>query len=123
MATDGGGAPARRMPPVPEAALRSGKAMPRVGMGTATFPLGEPEPAVVREAVLRGIEAGYRHFDTAALYGTEGAVGEAVWEAVRAGTVASRDELYITSKLWISDAHPGRVVPALRRTLRNLKME
>ncbi|KAF0929141.1 hypothetical protein E2562_016380 [Oryza meyeriana var. granulata] len=119
MATNG----ARERSTMPEAALSSGKPMPRVGMGTATFPLGMAEPAVVREAVLRAVEVGYRHFDTAPNYGTEAALGEATAEAVRAGMVASRDELYITSKLWISDAHPGRVVPALRRTLRNLQME
>lgn len=104
---------------IPEVALSSGKPMPLVGMGTASFPFDAAErPAVLREVVLRAVEAGYRHFDTAAVYGTEPMLGEAAAEAVRAGMVASRDELYITSKLWLTDAHPDRVVPALRRTLR-----
>jgi diketogulonate reductase-like aldo/keto reductase len=99
-------------------ALNSGKPMPRVGLGTASFPLGEDgDRPHVRDAVLRAIDAGYRHFDTAAVYGTERAVGDAAAEAVRAGTLTSRDELYITSKLWVADAHPGRVLPALRKTL------
>lgn len=98
--------------------LSSGKTMPRVGMGTALFPFDDGEGRVVQTAVLSALDAGYRHFDTAAVYHSERALGEAVAEAVRAGTViASRDELYVTSKLWMTDAHPGRVLPALRKTL------
>uniref|UniRef100_A0A0E0M516 NADP-dependent oxidoreductase domain-containing protein n=1 Tax=Oryza punctata TaxID=4537 RepID=A0A0E0M516_ORYPU len=119
----GGGVGASAATTIPEAPLRSGKPMPLVGMGTASFPFDAPQmPTTVRDAVLRAIDAGYRHFDTAAVYGTEAPLGEAVLEAARAGMVVSRDELYITSKLWIADAHPGRVLPALRRTLRNLQM-
>uniref|UniRef100_J3N0L3 Uncharacterized protein n=1 Tax=Oryza brachyantha TaxID=4533 RepID=J3N0L3_ORYBR len=88
--------------------------MPRVAMGTASFPFDAPQlPAAVRDAVLRAIEAGcgggVRHRG-AALGGRLG--------AVRSGMVASRDELYITSKLSPAHAHPGHVVPALRATLR-----
>jgi 3''-deamino-3''-oxonicotianamine reductase len=103
---------------VPAVALSLGKPMPRVGFGTATATLGQAEGrAGVTEAILRALDAGYRHFDTAAVYNTEASLGDAVVEAVRAGTVASRDDLYVTSKLWITDAHPGRVLPALHRTL------
>lgn len=57
--------------------LSSGKPMPCVGLGTASFPLGEGEDRpVVREAVLRAMGAGYRHFDAAAVYGTEAALGK-----------------------------------------------
>ncbi|CAN6311646.1 unnamed protein product [Urochloa humidicola] len=110
---------------VPVVPLSSGKAMPRVGLGTASFPLGEngDRRPHVRDAILRAIDAGYRLFDTAAVYGTEAAVGDAAAEALRAGTIASRDELYVSSKLWIADAHPGSVLPALRKTLQNLQME
>jgi diketogulonate reductase-like aldo/keto reductase len=51
------------------------------------------------------------------VYNTEASLGDAVAEAVRAGTVVSRDDLYVTSKLWMADAHPGRVLPALHKTL------
>lgn len=89
--------------------------LPRVGLGTA---VQGPRPDPVRRAVLRAIELGYRHFDTAAHYATEGPIGEAAAEAVREGLVASRDDLFVTSKVWCADAHPDRVLPALRRTLR-----
>ncbi|TVU31414.1 hypothetical protein EJB05_23098, partial [Eragrostis curvula] len=109
---------------VPAVALSSGKPMPRIGLGTATSTFGQPEGhAGVKEAVLRGLDAGYRHFDTAAAYNTEAALGDALAEAVRAGTIASRDEVFVTSKLWVADAHPGRVLPALEKTLQNLQME
>ncbi|KAL6905441.1 hypothetical protein ACP4OV_003042 [Aristida adscensionis] len=122
----GGGGDAERgtRPAMPAVALSSGKAMPRVGLGTATATLGQAEGrAGVAEAVLRAMDAGYRHLDTAAVYGTEAAVGDAAADAVRAGAIASRGELYVTSKLWVTDAHPGRVIPALHKTLRNLQME
>jgi diketogulonate reductase-like aldo/keto reductase len=72
----------------------------------------------VTEAVLSALNAGYRHFDTASAYNTEAALGDAVIHAVRDGIVASRDDLYITSKLAVTDAHPGRVLPALHKSLR-----
>ncbi|KAF0929139.1 hypothetical protein E2562_016378 [Oryza meyeriana var. granulata] len=95
--------------------------MPLIGMGTAAFPVTSSEETTA--ALLRTIELGYRHFDTARLYATEGCVGEAVVEAVRRGLIASHDDVFITSKLWCSDAHADRVVPAVRETLRNLGME
>ncbi|KAF8674858.1 hypothetical protein HU200_047990 [Digitaria exilis] len=109
---------------VPAVPLSSGKPMPRLGFGTATATLGHAEGHTgVMEAVLRAIGAGYRHFDTAAVYNTEAALGDAVAEAVRTGMIANREEVYITSKLWITDAHPGRVLPAMEKTLQNLQME
>ncbi|KQK22674.1 deoxymugineic acid synthase 1-A [Brachypodium distachyon] len=94
--------------------------MPRIGLGTA---VQGPKPEPVRRAVLRAIELGYRHFDTAAHYETEAPIGDAAADAVLSGAVASRADLFITSKLWCSDAHRDRVLPALKQTLRNLKME
>ncbi|CAN6285021.1 unnamed protein product [Urochloa humidicola] len=102
------------------AAGRAPCGLPRIGLGTA---VQGPRPDPVRAAVLRAIQAGYRHFDTAAHYATEAPIGEAAAEAVRAGVVASRDELFITSKVWCADAHPDRVLPALRKTLSNLQMD
>ncbi|CAL5027223.1 unnamed protein product [Urochloa decumbens] len=105
-----------------EVALRSGNArpMPAVGMGTAAFP---HVPETAKAAVLAAIEVGYRHFDTAYMYGTEKPLGEAVAEAVRRGLVASREEVFVTSKLWCTQNHPDLVLPSLRETLKNLQME
>ncbi|KAI3467457.1 hypothetical protein Pfo_024120 [Paulownia fortunei] len=100
----------------PEIQLNSGSKMPVIGLGTATFSSVKADD---KQAVLQAIERGYRHFDTAAHYGSEEAVGE----AINRGLTRSRQELFITSKLWCSDAHAERVLPALQKTLENLKLE
>ncbi|CAL5346448.1 unnamed protein product [Camellia sinensis] len=106
---------------VPEIALNSGQKMPVLGLGTATFP--RVAAKVVIQAVLQAIELGYRHFDTASVYQTESTLGAAIEEALRLGLVKSRDELFITSKLWCTDSHPQLVLPTLQKTLRELKLE
>ncbi|CAL9068606.1 unnamed protein product [Musa banksii] len=107
---------------IPEVMLSSGaKPMPLIGLGTAVYPFAASE--TMRAAILRAIELGYRHFDTAAIYRSEEPLGEAIAEAVRYGAIESRDELFITSKLWCSDAHGHLVLPALQRTLRNLQLD
>ncbi|XP_051217582.1 deoxymugineic acid synthase 1-D [Lolium perenne] len=107
---------------VPEVVLRSGNArpMPAIGMGTAKFPL---VPEATMDAVLAAVEVGFRHFDTASIYGSELPLGEAMAEAVRRGLVASREEVFITSKLWCTQCHPHLVLPSLRESLQNLQME
>lgn len=99
----------------------NGKSIPLLGFGTAEYPLGNTEN--LKEIVLRAIELGYRHFDTAAAYQSEKPLGEAIAEALKLGLVKSRDDLFITSKLWCNDAHKELVVPALRNSLRNLQLE
>ncbi|KAL6838329.1 hypothetical protein ACP4OV_031833 [Aristida adscensionis] len=108
---------------VPEVALRSGNArpMPAIGMGTAAYPLVPAEATT--NAVLAAIEAGFRHFDTAAAYRTEKPLGDAVAEAVRRGLLPSREAVFVTSKLWCTQCHPDLVLPSLRETLQNLQME
>lgn len=86
-------APEVTVPLAPTAALSSGHAIPRVGLGTVQ----ENGPAAT-ESVRDAIAAGYRLIDTAAIYGNEAEVGE----AVRTCDVA-REDLFVTSKLWISD--------------------
>ncbi|CAN6247723.1 unnamed protein product [Urochloa humidicola] len=101
---------------IPCVTLNTGHAMPVLGFGT-----GSSSPPADLVAIIAGaIRLGYRHIDTASLYRTEGAVGAAVASAVAAGAVASRADLFVTSKLYITDAHPGRVVPALRESLARL---
>ncbi|KAF0890285.1 hypothetical protein E2562_002697 [Oryza meyeriana var. granulata] len=105
-------------PAVPEAALRHGNArpMPAVIMGTAESPPTGPERT--RSAMLAAVEVGFRHFDTAALYGSEAPLGEAIAEAARRGLVASREEVFATSKLWCTQCHRDLVLPSLRESLR-----
>jgi diketogulonate reductase-like aldo/keto reductase len=74
--------------------LNTGAAIPQIGLGVWQIPRGEP----TRHAVAEALAAGYRHVDTARVYGNEADVGA----AVRASGVP-RAELFITTKLWNSD--------------------
>ncbi|KAI4313612.1 hypothetical protein L6164_026575 [Bauhinia variegata] len=100
----------------------SGRAIPLLGYGTAEYPFGI-SPTSVKESILHAIKLGYRHFDTAAIDQSEQPLGEAIEEALSLGLIKSRDELFITSKLWCADAHRHLVLPGLKRTLMNLKLE
>ena len=72
--------------------------MPMVGFGV--FKVTDKEEC--KQSVLSAIRTGYRLIDTAAVYGNEDAVGDAVREAIAQG-LCSREELFITSKLWVQD--------------------
>jgi 2,5-diketo-D-gluconate reductase A len=77
------------MPDVPVITLNNGVEIPQLGFGVFQI-----EPAQTREATLVAFEVGYRHIDTAQMYGNEAEVGEAFRESG-----LSRDEVFITSKL------------------------
>ena len=66
-------------------------------------------------AVLTALQAGYRHIDTARIYGTESAVGR----AIKASRIP-RSEIFITTKLWNNSHHPDDVLPALEASLKDL---
>ncbi|KAJ9187591.1 hypothetical protein P3X46_003029 [Hevea brasiliensis] len=107
---------------IPEVVLSSSnRRMPLLGMGTATSPPVPPEET--KAAIIQAIELGYRHFDTAALYLTEEPLGEAIAEALSRGLIKSREELFITSKLWCSNAHSDLVLPALQKSLQALQLK
>lgn len=105
---------------LPETALSSGGSIPLIGYGTAAYPFS---PDNIKQSALKAIELGYRHFDTAALYRSEPPLGEAISDALSLGLIGSQDDLFVTSKLWCSDALRGRVIPALHNSLRNLGLE
>ncbi|MED6205324.1 hypothetical protein PIB30_016706 [Stylosanthes scabra] len=83
---------------IPNVVLLSSSKMPLIAFGTAS---SSNHPQIVKAAVIEAIKVGYRHFDTASIYGSEQALGEAIAEALKLRLIASRDELFITSKLWI----------------------
>ncbi|MGI5915203.1 MAG: aldo/keto reductase [Anaerolineae bacterium] len=78
--------------------LHNGIKMPMVGFGVFQI----RDKAECKESVLNAIRAGYRLIDTAASYTNEDAVGEAVREAIAEG-ICTREELFITSKMWVQD--------------------
>ncbi|MBM7130671.1 aldo/keto reductase [Dyella mobilis] len=92
-------------------------AMPVVGFGSLI-----PDPAAARRAVRTALEVGFRHIDSAELYRTEDAVGDAVKEALEAG-VLKREELFVTTKLWNNNHRPERVKAAFEASLRRLQLD
>jgi 2,5-diketo-D-gluconate reductase A len=94
--------------------LNNGVEMPQLGFGVFQI----PDPAACEQAVLDAIDVGYRSFDTAASYMNEGAVGG----ALKRGGVA-RDELFVTTKLWIQDAGYEKTKAAFDRSLDRLQLE
>src|SRR5260370_17525808 len=93
---------------VPGGAVAGGVTMPMVGFGT--WPLRAHQAC---EAVLRALQAGYRHLDTATMYANEAEVGHALRDSGLA-----RQEVFMTTKLRASDA--GRERKVLSSSLRAL---
>lgn len=92
--------------------LNDGRLIPQLGLGVWQTRAG----AACETAVLAALEAGYRHIDTAAMYGNEESVGA----AVRTSGIP-RENIFVTTKLWNSDhGNPER---ALETSLRKLKMD
>ena len=80
------------------------------------------KPGQVYAAVKEAITAGYRHIDCAPAYGNESEVGAAIGETIKAGTV-TREDLWVTSKLWNNAHQPDQVLPALLKTLHDLRLD
>ncbi|GMP59485.1 hypothetical protein CsSME_00022755 [Camellia sinensis var. sinensis] len=97
------------------------KQIPLLGFGTTVYPFVSSE--TMKQSILQAIKFGYRHFDSAALYRSEQPLGEAIADAIRLGFIQSRQDLFITSKLWCSDAHRDHVLPAIQKSLKNLGLE
>src|SRR3954454_20916378 len=77
----------------PSIRLNDGNSIPQVGLGVFQTPPDETE-----RAVATALDAGYRHIDTAAIYGNEAETGRAI-----ANSGVPRDEVFITTKLWNAD--------------------
>lgn len=98
--------------------LTTGRAMPSIGLGTWK----SDQPNETYNAIRSALKLGYRHFDCASGYGNEKEVGLAVKDAISEGEV-TREELFITSKLWNAFHHPNDVQPALEHTLDDLQLD
>ena len=77
----------------------------------------ERDSAILKKALF---EEGYRHIDTAKLYGNEELIGEVLEEGIKDGHF-KREELFVTTKLWHDEADDP--VGALKRSLERLKLD
>jgi diketogulonate reductase-like aldo/keto reductase len=94
--------------------LNTGARIPQVGLGVWQSPRG----AGTRDAVSAAIRLGYRHVDTARIYGNESDVGD----AVRASGVP-RDQIFVTTKLWNDDQGYDAALRAFDASLKRLGLE
>jgi diketogulonate reductase-like aldo/keto reductase len=91
--------------------------LPAAGFGTLI-----PDTLATGKATQAALEAGFRHLDCAERYRNEEAVGNAIQDAFKAGTL-QREELFVTTKLWNSNHRPERVKPAFDGSRRRLQLD
>jgi len=94
--------------------LNSGASIPQVGLGVWQSPAG----TATRQAVLEALRLGYRHVDTARIYGNERDVGIGVRDSG-----VPRDQVFVTTKLWNSDQGHDEALRAFDASLERLGLE
>src|SRR5215831_13337607 len=97
-----------------EYVLNNNVEIPALGLGLYQVPSG----GTAQEAIECALEAGYRHFDTAAAYGNERDLGRAL-----AASGIPRDELFITTKLWNSDHGYDAALRAFEKSRSKLRLD
>ncbi|MBG6055870.1 2,5-diketo-D-gluconate reductase A [Salinibacterium sp. CAN_S4] len=98
---------------VPTISLNDGTTIPQLGFGVFKV-----DPDAAERIVSDALEVGYRHIDTAAIYGNEIGVGKAI-----AASGIPREELYITTKLWNTDQGTQSAVDAMDLSLEKLGLD
>lgn len=97
-----------------EVVLNNGTKIPAVGVGVFRV----EDAKVAYETVKTALSVGYRHVDTAMIYGNEEAVGKAIRDSG-----IPREEIFLTTKLWNDDQRSGKVEEAIDASLKRLGME
>lgn len=104
---------------VPHKIVYTGAKIPAIGLGT--FGSDRISGEQIAAAVLGAASVGYRHFDCAAVYGNERLIGHSLQKILEGGV--TREELWITSKLW-NDKHAEEdVIPAFEKSLQDLQLD
>jgi diketogulonate reductase-like aldo/keto reductase len=98
---------------IPTITLNTGVEMPALGLGVFQTP-----PDETRDAVHAALDAGYRHVDTAAAYGNESQVGEAVHSSD-----LDRSEAFLETKIWISDYGYDETLHGFEKSARKLGVD
>lgn len=87
--------------------------IPEIGLGTFRL-----QGQVVIDSVTTGLDVGYRHIDTAQIYGNEAEVGQAI-----AASAVPRDALFVTTKIWIDNLQRDKLISSLKDSLHKLRLE
>lgn len=93
--------------------LNNGLSMPLLGYGVYKVP-----PAQTKECVLQALQIGYRSLDTAQFYGNEAEVGQAIKESA-----LPRQDIFLTTKIWYSDAGYEKAKEAIKTSLERLQTD
>ena len=104
---------------VPHKKLHTGAKIPAIGLGT--FGSDRYSASEIAEAVLGAAAMGYRNFDCAAVYGNEKEIGVSLQIIMKSGL--TREDLWITSKLWNDKHAEADVIPACQQSLRDLQLD
>lgn len=99
---------------IPTKKLANGVEMPYLGLGV--YKMEDPEEALL--AMTKALELGYRAIDTASFYNNEKEVGE----AIRTSGIP-REEIFVTTKVWVSDVGYDETLRAFETSLKNLGLE
>jgi 2,5-diketo-D-gluconate reductase A len=102
------------MSAIPSVTLNNGVAMPLLGFGV--FQMNDA--AECERCVVEAIHTGYRLLDTAAAYGNEAAVGNAIKQSG-----VAREKLFVTTKLWIQDTGYDKTKQAFERSMQRLQLD
>ena len=94
--------------------LNNGVSIPQLGLGVFQTPDGKQTEDAVRWA----LESGYRHIDTAKIYGNEDSVGKAIKESN-----IKREDIFLTTNLWNEDIRQGRTKEAFEESLKALQTD
>ncbi|MBJ9983851.1 2,5-didehydrogluconate reductase DkgB [Acinetobacter sp. S40] len=87
--------------------------IPKFGLGTFRL-----KDQVVIDAVKTALDVGYRAIDTAQIYENEAEVGQAIHESGIA-----RDQLFLTTKIWVDHLNPEQLIPSLKQSLQKLRTD
>lgn len=98
--------------------LNNGIEMPTLGLGVFRVEDYQELVAAIKTAIIEG----YRSIDTASIYGNEEAVGEGIRQGIAAAGI-TREELFITSKIWNEDMRKGNVSEAYQESLRKIGVD
>ena len=98
---------------VPLITLNNGQKIPQLGFGVYCIPPEETE-----KCVLEALKVGYRHIDTAHMYSNEKEVGSAIKKSD-----IPRNEIFVTSKLWITEFGEGKTLSAIDKMLKRLDLD
>ncbi len=94
--------------------LNNGVKMPKIGLGVMQM----TDPVASENAIVTALEMGYPMIDTAAAYGNEAIVGRAIKRAN-----VNREDIFVTSKLWVSDMSYEGAKRGLEKSLENLQLD